>query len=341
METVLVTGGAGYIGSILVRELVKTGYRVVVLDRYFFGENGLDEIKNVTLKVADIRRIKPSHFDGIDIVIDLAGLSNDPTCDLDPDLTMSINYKGTVSVARIAAKAGVKRYILSSSCSVYGQGEGLLTEESPPKPLTRYAEAKLNAEQDILELVPKYPNTCFTILRNGTVFGLSHRMRFDLVVNIMTLHAFLNGRVYVMGTGQHWRPLIHIGDVARAFLIVAETDPKLINGQIFNVGDNELNYRVITIAYQVKSALPDTQIEMLNEDPERRDYRVSFDKIENIIGYRAKYSVQDGVKEIVDALRSGALLADDPRWYTLRYYQFLLQAERLYKKLNMDGSILV
>lgn len=337
---ILVTGGAGYLGTTLVPMLVEHGHEVIVFDRFFFGEFGLPSIPGVQCKVGDIRRIERGDLEGVDAVIDLAGLSNDPTCDLDPGLTTDINYRGTVRVAQMAGEAGVKRYVLSSSCSVYGHGEDILDESSPTRPLSRYAEAKLAAEKDILAMQERYPETAYIILRNPTLFGRSRRMRFDLVVNLMTLHAFTQGRVYVMGTGNHWRPLLHVYDVSRAFLTVLEAPVEQVKGEVFNVGDDSMNYRIITIAYQVKAVLPDTTVDILKEDPEKRDYRVSFRKFHNRFGFKATRSVEDGIKEIVEALKTGNLVPDDPHWYTLRYYKMLLEAERLFKKYSIDGRIL-
>lgn len=340
MAKVFVTGGAGYLGTTLVPQLVADGHQVVVFDRFFFGDFGLSTMPGVTCRTGDIRRIEAADLEGVDAVVDLAGLSNDPTCDLDPGLTSDINHRGTVRVARAAAEAGVSRYILSSSCSVYGHGEDWLDETSPLRPLSRYAEAKRDSERDILGLAERYKGTAFTILRNPTLFGMSPRMRFDLVVNLMSLHAFTQGRVYVMGTGNHWRPLLHVADVARAFREVLRAPREAVAGEIFNVGDDDLNFRIITIAYQVKAVLPDTVVDILKEDPERRDYRVRFGKFRDRLGFRASRTIQDGVVEVVEALKSGRLVPDDPHWYTLRYYKMLLDAERLFKKLNLDGRIL-
>jgi nucleoside-diphosphate-sugar epimerase len=339
-KTILVTGGAGYLGSVLVPQLLQAGQRVIVLDRFFFGDQDLTALDGAELRTGDIRSVEAKDFEGVDIVIDLAGLSNDPTCDLDPRLTTEINHHGSVRVAKKAAEAGVDRYILSSSCSVYGHTRDILDEQSEKRPLSRYAEAKLAAEQDILDLAEKNPGTCFTFLRNPTLFGMSERMRFDLVVNIMTLHAYSKRKVTVMGTGKHWRPLLHVADVSRAFCLVAQAERELVDGQIFNVGDDELNYRIVTIAFKVKTVLPETHIEMLNDDPERRDYRVSFKKFKDALGFTAEHGVGDGVRDIVEALEAGRIIPDDLRWYTLKYYRYLLEAERLYKKLNMDGKIL-
>lgn len=340
MSKVFVTGGAGYVGTTLVPQLLADGHEVVVYDRFFFGDFGLPTMPGVECRTGDIRRISPTDLEGVDAVIDLAGLSNDPTCDLDPALTSDINHRGSVRVAEAAAKAGVPRYILSSSCSVYGHGDDWLDETSPTRPLSRYAEAKREAERDVLELASCYPDTAFTILRNPTLFGMSPRMRFDLVVNLMSLHAFTQGRVYVMGTGNHWRPLLHVADVSRAFREVLRAPREAVAGEVFNVGDDTMNFRIITIAYQVKAVLTDTTVDILKEDPERRDYRVRFGKFMTRFGFRASRTVRDGVVEIVEALKSGHLVPDDPHWYTLRYYKMLLDAERLFKRLNLDGRIL-
>ncbi len=340
MAKIFVTGGAGYVGTTLVPQLVADGHEVVVFDRFFFGDFGLSAMPGVTCRTGDIRHVGPSDLAGVDAVVDLAGLSNDPTCDLDPGLTSDIVHRGSVRVARAAAEAGVPRYVLSSSCSVYGHGDDWLDEASPTRPLSRYAEAKRDAERDILEIAANRPDTCFTILRNPTLFGMSHRMRFDLVVNLMTLHAFTQGRVYVMGTGSHWRPLLHVADVSRAFREVLRAPREAVAGEVFNVGDDEMNYRIVTIAYQVKAVLPDTTVDLLKEDPERRDYRVRFGKFRERFGFRASRTVHDGVVEVVEALKSGRIVPDDPHWYTLRYYKMLLDAERLFKQFNLDGRIL-
>ena len=220
MPKVLVTGAGGYIGTQLVRDLVANNHQVVALDRYFFGMEPMKEFignKNVEIVKQDIRDVTEKDFAGVDAVCDLACLSNDPAGEMDPELTYQINRDGRVHVAKTAKKAGVEKYIISSSCSVYGKGEEpQLSESSNTNPISVYAKSTLEAEQQNLSIADN--NFSVTALRNATVFGLSSRMRFDLVVNLMTLTAFQKGRIIVMGGGLQWRPLVHVSDVSRAFL---------------------------------------------------------------------------------------------------------------------------
>src|SRR5215472_17079155 len=214
METVLVTGAGGYIGSTLCAVLLEAGYKVIGLDRYYFGLDLLrDLMANPNFKpvVHDEREVSEEHLEGVAAVCDLAALSNDPSGELQPELTVSVNHKARVRVAELAKKVGVKRYVLASSCSVYGAAESeSLTETSEPRPLTTYAKANLAAEKSVLPLNSK--DFTVTVLRQATVFGLSRRMRIDLVLNLMTLNAVQKGKIYITGGGQQWRPLVHVRD---------------------------------------------------------------------------------------------------------------------------------
>lgn len=340
IKKILITGGAGYIGSVLTRILLEHSYKVKVLDRCFFGLEPIKEYlnnKNFQLIKDDIRYVAKGIFKHINTVIHLAALSNDPACEIDPRATKSINYQGTVRLAKLSREMGVKRFIFSSSCSVYGQGSSLeLTEKSALNPVSLYAQTKVKAEKEILKLANK--NFLVAILRNATVYGLSKRMRFDLAVNIMTLHAFKNKKIYILGGGTQWRPNVHIQDVANAFISVMGAPAKKIQKQIFNVGSNEQNYQIYQIAQMIKKAIPETIIEKVVSDPDKRNYNVNFDKIHKVLNYRTEKKVTDGILEIKNGLEAG-VLSDTPKTRTLDYYKYLLEANQVLKKVSLKGKI--
>lgn len=336
---VLITGAGGYIGSELVAQCLDGGFSVVALDRFFFGEDLLADLACDSLLLArkDIRDLTPLDFVGIDVVFDLAALSNDPCGDIDPELTENVNYLGRVNVARCAKEAGVKRYVLASSCSVYGQGDGsALTEEAKVQPLTAYAKANFNAECAVLSLADG--SFSVTVLRQATVFGLSRRMRFDLVINIMTLNAVEKGLLYVTGGGKQWRPLVHVSDTARAFRMLAQADTEKVNGEIFNVGYT--NSQVLNIAYSVRERIPfPIDVKVVPDDADRRDYKVDFEKISKVIGFTACISPADGVTEIYEALKDGRAVSE-PRTLTVKWYQRIIEAKSIVDRLTCDGRLL-
>jgi nucleoside-diphosphate-sugar epimerase len=340
MKRVLVTGAGGYIGSVLCKEMLDSGYAVTAFDRFFFGLDTLKEIAgnpNLTIAKKDIRDIDERDLEGIFAVFDLAALSNDPCGELNPNLTEAINHTGRVRVAEAAKRVGVERYVISSSCSVYGGGQGLqLDEEASTSPLTTYARATLCAEEEIRILSDG--GFCATALRNATVFGLSPRMRFDLIVNLMTLHAVEKGRITVMGGGKQWRPLVHICDVARAFRIVVEAPTASVKGEVFNIGKQ--NAQVLNVAYIVREALPfPLQIEIAPDDADRRDYNVSFAKAKRVIGFEAQRSIADGAREIYDALKLGQV-ESGPKTSTVRWYRNVIDAKKLIDSIALDGRLL-
>ncbi|MEM3697908.1 MAG: SDR family oxidoreductase [Candidatus Bathyarchaeia archaeon] len=336
---VLVTGGAGYIGSILTRLLLERGYEVTCLDRLFFG---LDPIKaivdKITLIKGDVRWFNPEILEGIDAVFDLASLSNDPSGELDPQKTLEINYKGRVRVAKLSKKHGVKRYVLASTCSVYGFQEGILTEESNLNPLTTYAKANVLAEKEIMPLANK--NFTVTALRQATVYGFSPRMRFDLAINGMVLGFFKNGKIPIMRDGKQWRPFIHVKDTSNAFLTVLEADNELVNGQIFNVGSNEQNMQIFDLAKLVAESINLPFNYEWYGSPDARSYRVSFDKIKKTLNFKPQYTPKNGAREVFDALKDGRLNADDPKTITVKWYKHLLEMHALIKEIEVKGVIL-
>lgn len=342
MKNILVTGAGGYIGTMMVGYLLSRGHRVAGLDRFYFGKDllGPEVLNNqrFTLVQKDIRDLASEDFKGIEAVVDLAGLSNDPTCDLKPNLTYNINFKGGVNVAEAAKAAGVPRFIYSSSCSVYGQGGGMaLTESSEVNPQSYYARGKVDVEKRLQELADSQFGV--TILRNATVYGLSKRMRFDLVINLMTMKAWKDRRIFILGGGKQWRPLVHVMDVVRAFEAVIDAPAEKVAGQIFNVGSSEQNYQVFQIANIIKDMLPQIEIIQVPDDPDRRTYNVNFDKITSSLGYKVKFTARDGVKEILEALSYGVLDPDDPKTRTIEHYKFLLKVEDTMSELGRNGRI--
>ncbi|MFA4994591.1 MAG: SDR family oxidoreductase [Bdellovibrionales bacterium] len=340
MQHVLVTGAGGYIGSILVQQLLDAGYRVSALDRFFFGDSVFEHLpnkENLNLIRLDIRDLKPKMLEGVDAVCDLAALSNDPSGDLDPSLTEAINYAGRVHVAKCAKEAGVKRYILSSSCSVYGTGGSQALEEtSPTAPISVYAKASLRAEQETAKLGDSHFS--WTALRNATVFGLSPRMRFDLAVNIMTLHAVTKNKIIVLGGGRQWRPLIHVGDVARGFIKVLKSSPDIVNGQVFNQGRD--NYQMLGLAYTVRECMPfPVEIEIAPDDADKRNYNVSFVKMKKVLDFTPSVTIEEGVREIYQGLKRGAT-EPGPKTSTVGWYRAILEADRLVSNVRLNGRLI-
>ncbi|MCW4044471.1 MAG: NAD(P)-dependent oxidoreductase [Candidatus Bathyarchaeota archaeon] len=336
---IVVTGGAGYIGSVLSKLLVEKGYDVACLDRFFFG---LDPVKEIADKIKlikdDIRWFKPSILRGVDAVFDLASLSNDPSGELDPQKTLEINYRGRVRVAKLSKKYGVSRYVLASTCSVYGFQEGILTEESGLNPLTTYAKANVLAEKEILPLADKHFTA--TALRQATVYGFSNRMRFDLAINGMVLGFFKNGKIPIMRDGKQWRPFVHVKDTSNAFIRVLESDKELVNGQIFNSGSNEQNLQIFDLASFVAESIDLPFNYEWYGSTDTRSYRVSFDKIKRTLGFTPQFTPKHGAKEVFSALKEGAVSADDPRTITVKWYKHLLEMHALIKNVESKGIIL-
>jgi nucleoside-diphosphate-sugar epimerase len=340
MSKVMVTGAGGYIGTQLVRDLVKAGHEVTAVDRFFFGKEPLSEFvgnKQVTIKQKDIRDLDQNDFKGHDAVCDLACLSNDPAGEIDPQLTYQINRDGRIHVAKTAKQAGVPKYIISSSCSVYGMGEEpQLSENSKTNPISVYAKSTLEAEQQNLSIADN--NFSVTALRNATVFGLSTRMRFDLVVNLMTLTAFQKSRIIVMGGGLQWRPLVHVSDVSRAFMTVISSEQDLVNEEIFNIGLD--NFQIKNLAYLVREEIPfPVDIETAPDDADKRDYNVVFQKAKEKIGFSAKVDVIHGIKEIYLGLKTGKVDVGQ-KTITVQWYRNIIEAKKLIQSVELNGRVI-
>lgn len=337
----LLTGGAGYIGSVATRRILKRGHGVKVLDRFFFGgriSEGVKSHENLELIRDDIRWFNPKILEDVDIVIDFAALSNDPTGELDPSKTYDINYLGRTRVAKLSKEYGVKRYILPSSCSVYGsQDEEMLTEEAETNPLTTYAKANLMCEREVLPLADE--DFCVTVVRQATVYGLSPRMRFDLAINGMVGAIYENRDIGVMRDGTQWRPFVHVEDASTALIRIAEADEELVNGEIFNVGSNKQNYQI--------KALADLFIDTFDfevdwhwyGDPDKRSYRVDFSKIRDTLDYGVEHTPEEASKNIFNALEKGEIEKTD-KTITVKWYKKLLNAKRLVDAVEMRNTIL-
>jgi nucleoside-diphosphate-sugar epimerase len=307
VEYVLVIGGAGYIGSILVRQLLDAQYHVRVLDKLMFGDESIRDLyanPNFELVIGDFRNIETivRTVHGMDAVILLGAIVGDPACSLDAEFTLSTNTHAVRMIRDISCGHGIGRFLFASTCSVYGAQEGLIDEESPLAPVSLYAQSKIDAEKALLEK----KNGLFhpTILRLGTAFGLSYRMRFDLVVNVLTAQAMTKNKITIIN-GHQWRPFIHIDDISRAFIGCLEAPLELVSGQIFNVGDNECNLTLRELGEMVAKVIPDTQIVHKENSTDPRSYRVSFSKIANRLGFRCRTAIADGIDEMAAAIKVG------------------------------------
>jgi dTDP-4-amino-4,6-dideoxygalactose transaminase/nucleoside-diphosphate-sugar epimerase len=323
---VLVTGGAGYLGSVLVPLLLDEGYEVTVLDRLYFGADTLASVADhprFRLIEGDIAFLDDLNgfLEGVDSVIHLAGLSNDPSCDLDPERTERINYDSTIELARRAARAGVRRFLFASSCSVYGSNPApVVDEESALYPVSLYAELKAKAETDLLVLPA--PGMTITALRMATLYGLSPRMRFDLAINLMVMNAVRKRLIHVLGGGQQWRPFLHVVDASRAFLTALRAPAETVDHQVFNIGGDAENFTIASLATLVRDTLTDYDItiETVPDDADKRSYRVGFTKANEVLGFTTRCKVSDGIQELARAI-GGGVLGDcsDTRFYTVKH----------------------
>jgi nucleoside-diphosphate-sugar epimerase len=343
---IFITGGGGYIGTTLVPYLLRNGHDVTVLDRFFFGEDLLSKSiqsqktsgsgRYLSIR-GDTRYFDGKILKGMDAVVDLAALSNDPSGELDPWKTMEINFLGRSRVARLSKEASVKKYLLVSSCSIYGFQEGLLTEKSKTNPLTTYAKANMLAEDDNLRL----GDDSFTssAIRFATVYGLSERMRFDLAINGMVLGAIKNGKIPLMRDGTQWRPFIHVKDASRAILCVLEAESAKVNRELFNMGSDSQNYQIKRLAELVSESVSDPPPEIQwYGDPDNRSYKVSFAKAKGTLGFDAKYTPKDAVIEIKEALTTGKIDGDSLMTRTVEWYKHLLTDPEASKRVLLEAS---
>jgi len=337
MERVLVTGAGGYIGTTLVPMLLERDYKVRAIDRFFFGGDLLPDHPQLERIRADSRKLEPAHLEGVDHVIDLVAISNDPSGELFEEATYQINHKSRVRTAELARAAGARRYILPSSCSLYGfQDPQVICDETfPTNPLTTYAKANEMAEEGVLPLASD--DFCVVVLRQATVYGYSPRMRFDLAINGMTYGAWKTGVLPLMRDGSQWRPMVHVRDTARAQIFMLSAPAERINGERFNVGSDANNYQLGPLAELVCETLPrEVRIDWYG-DPDHRSYRVAFDKIE-ALGWRAEYTAREGALEIYEKLESGAV-DKTTQTITLEWYKELTRWHRIVREVELHGGI--
>jgi nucleoside-diphosphate-sugar epimerase len=344
-KKIFVVGGAGYIGSILVQELLEKGFAVKVFDRLYFGDQGLRELHDkIELIVGDMRTMDPAVLDDVEVVINLGGLSNDPTAEFNPKANYEMNTIATGNLAQICKERGVKRYIFASSCSVYYvkagvEGEDfLISEDAKLNPKAAYSSSKYEAEKILLSMVDDHFSP--VILRKGTVFGFSPRMRYDLVVNTFMRYALDKGYIPLHYGGEMWRPLIEVRDVARAYIACIEAEDEQIKGQIFNIATK--NYRISELALQVREVLRDfgLNIDIRCDYKYKgvRSYRVSTEKIYKALGFRPTIGLAESIKVMMDCIDTYKYNDfDNPIYYNIKWIKLLEEAKDI---INITGSVL-
>ena len=336
---VLVTGHLGYIGVEMAPLLARQGHEVVGLDTDFFADcDFLAPPEPFPTLTVDLRDVTSADLEGFDAVVHLAALSNDPLSDLNPNLTYDINLHASVRLAQAAKDAGVSRFLFSSSCSLYGKGgDEELTEDAAFNPVTPYGESKVRVEHELAKLADDAFSP--TYLRNATAYGLSRRLRADIVVNNLVGHAVTTGKVLLQSDGTPWRPLVHILDISHAFEQVLIAPREIIHNQAFNVGRVGENYRIRDVANLVAEVVPDCGVSFADgAAPDIRDYRVDFSKIERELpGFEPQWTVRRGIEQLWAAYTDGGMtseLFEGPSYFRLRTIQRLLSAGSLDDKLR-------
>jgi nucleoside-diphosphate-sugar epimerase len=304
-ETVLILGGAGYIGSSLVRKLLAAGRKVRVMDSLIYGDYSLHDVMghpNLEVRVGDCRKLQDlvAAVKNTDAIIHLAAIVGDPACEVDRQTSREINYAATRMLIEVAKGNGNCRLIFSSSCSVYGATDLLMDEYSNVVPISLYAQTKVDSEEALLEA--RSPDFHPVILRLATVFGLSYRTRFDLIVNLLTAKAHSEGMITIFN-GTQWRPFIHVQDVANGICQALSAPIDVVSGETYNLGDSRMNFTLAHLAEKVLGEFPTTRVEYI-ENSDRRNYRVSFEKIRNQIGFECQWTLEDGIREIKRAFES-------------------------------------
>jgi nucleoside-diphosphate-sugar epimerase len=317
-----VIGGGGYIGSALIPKLLDRGCRVRVLDLFLYGQSVLSKYSshpNLEIVEADFRQIDAvvAAMRDANAVVHLGGLVGDPSCELDQQLTVEINLMATKAIAEVAKGAGVGRFVFASTCSVYGASDEILDERSALHPVSLYARSKICSERVLLDSGLRSISP--VILRFGTIFGLSERTRFDLVVNLLVAKAVTEGRITLFGGGQ-WRPFLHVRDAASSIVRSLEAPVGRVRGQVFNVGRDDMNYRLVEVAESIRRQVPAAEVVDFGADSDRRNYRVNFKKLRTILDFQPEHGIDEGIREVIDAFKLG-LVSNyaDARYSNVKY----------------------
>lgn len=321
-QTVLLVGGAGYIGSGLLPRLLKNGYKVRLLDAFLYGREPIHECANhpnLQIVEADFRRVDVvvEAMRGVNLVVHLGAIVGDPACALDEELTIETNLLATRMIAEVTKGQGIKRFIFASTCSVYGASDLYLDERSKLNPVSLYARSKIACENMLLEM--KSDAFQPVILRFGTIYGLSGRTRFDLVVNLLSAKAIVDGVITVYGSDQ-WRPFLHVDDAALAVYLACRAFDQVVAETIFNVGSDEQNYTLGDVGRMIKKMVPEADLQYFEKDVDRRNYRVNFDRIQRTLRFQPKWTLEKGIQQVLDAIQSGKVVNyKNPRYSNVRF----------------------